>query len=123
MSNESFRIVISLGWMALLGAGCATTSTDPIAPTVESPPRTVVRYSEVQPEDLIPTEYRVRPGDVLKLSITDTIGPGVETVKTLRVSDSGTISLPLLGQVRVAGLTESEISQLVSKIYHEHLCL
>jgi protein involved in polysaccharide export with SLBB domain len=83
----------------------------------------VVKYSDVRPEDLIPpapADYRVHPGDVLELRFGDLVAPGVETVKRCRVSASGTISLPLIPPVHVAGLTEGEISATVYRVYSEH---
>ena len=79
-------------------------------------------YSDVRPEDLIPPapgSYRVQPGDVLALRIRDIVGPGIENVKMLRVSGSGKISLPLLGTVHVADLTEADINELLRRAYQK----
>ena len=48
--------------------------------------------------------------------MSDLVGPGVETVKVVRVSESGTISLPLIGQIHVAGLTAAEINEVLREI-------
>jgi protein involved in polysaccharide export with SLBB domain len=75
-----------------------------------------VRYSDVRPEDLIPPapgDYRVQPGDVVEVTITDLVAPGVETTKRCRVSAAGTISLPLVPPIPVAGLTEAQVNDAV----------
>ena len=83
--------------------------------TAVAPPRASrVRYTDPRPADLIPDgDYRVRPGDILEVRITDLVGPGVETITFMRVKESGRIALPLLGDLRVAGLTEAEIDRLI----------
>ena len=94
--------------------GCAARpGTSPRVLPVMHPPATAVPYSEVRPDDLIPDEYRVRPGDVLELSISDLVGPGVETTRVLRVKESGAMVLPLIGDLPVAGLTEAEVNDVV----------
>ena len=41
------------------------------------------------------------------------MGPGVETVKSVRVSESGNVSLPLVGQVPAQGLTEAQLETAI----------
>jgi polysaccharide export outer membrane protein len=51
-------------------------------------------------------EYRVGPGDVLDITVYDN-----DDLKTkVRVSNSGQIIMPLIGQVEVGGMSVSEIS-------------
>ncbi len=56
-------------------------------------------------------------GDVIRLSVNDLFGPGVERVRHLHVSPDGHISLPLLGQTKVAGMTEAQAEAAVAKAY------
>jgi protein involved in polysaccharide export with SLBB domain len=117
---KSLAAVIIIG----LACGCASEPARPITPPAAPAPAPSVRYSDVRPEDLIPSapgDYRVQPGDVLEVTVHDLVGPGVETVKVFRVSGLGTISLPLLGQIHVAGLTEEEINQVVREAFRQ-LC-
>jgi polysaccharide export outer membrane protein len=60
----------------------------------------------------VSTDYPIGPGDVLGISV-----PGVEELKdrTVRVSAEGTISLPLLGNVQAAGLSEAALREQLSK--------
>jgi hypothetical protein len=75
--------------------------------------------TDVRPEDLVPQPYRVHPGDVLALSLTDLVGPGIETTKLITVKGSGTIDLPLIGSVYVAGMTEEEIAKAIDDEYRK----
>ncbi len=67
--------------------------------------------TEPRPEDLIPMEeeYVVGPGDVVNIAIDDLVTPGAQDVSAQLVSESGYIRLPMLGSIRVDGLTELEI--------------
>jgi polysaccharide export outer membrane protein len=56
-------------------------------------------------------DYRIGPGDLLKVNVFD-----VESLdRTVRVSDSGTITLPLIGTLRVAELSERGAEQAVAQ--------
>ena len=57
-------------------------------------------------------DYPVGSGDVVRVSMADL--PELREVDT-RVDGSGTIGLPLLGEVHVAGLTEEEIQDLLAQ--------
>lgn len=63
------------------------------------------------------SEYRIGPQDLLEFSVF-----GLEELnKTVRVSEDGSISLPLIGDIQVEGLTKGEVekklSQLLEKDY------
>ena len=75
--------------------------------------------SPITPDDLkVPVEdYKIGPGDLLNVSITDLVGPGVETVKSTRVTDSGQISMPLVGAIPVSGQTAIELEKSIQKAY------
>lgn len=63
-------------------------------------------------------DYVIGKNDLLQISLTD-VTPGVETVKTARVSESGNISLPLIGQIPAAGLTEAQLERAIQQKYQE----
>ena len=63
-------------------------------------------------------DYLIGRNDLLSVSLTD-VTPGVETVKTTRVSESGNISLPLIGQVPAAGFTEHQLDQAIAQKYQD----
>ncbi len=62
-------------------------------------------------------EYKIGPQDLLEISVFGL----AELNKTVRVSGDGKISLPLLGDIKVEGLTRGEVekklSQLLEKDY------
>ena len=57
-------------------------------------------------------DYPVGPGDVVRVSMDDL--PELREVDA-RVDGSGSVGLPLLGEVHVAGLTEEETQDLLSQ--------
>jgi protein involved in polysaccharide export with SLBB domain/beta-lactamase regulating signal transducer with metallopeptidase domain len=77
--------------------------------------------SAIQPDDLKPAvqDYRTGPDDLLSVSITDLVGPGVETVKQARVSETGSISLPIVGVLSVKGLSAPEAEKTIAKAYQD----
>lgn len=56
-------------------------------------------------------DYPIGDGDVLKVTIANL--PEVDKVEA-RVSEHGLLSLPLIGEIQVAGLTEEETRQLIA---------
>jgi len=62
-------------------------------------------------------DYGISRNDVLTISISDLQQPGVDTVKQTRVSETGNISLPQIGQIRAEGLTEIELEQQIVEAY------
>ncbi len=62
-------------------------------------------------------DYKIGRNDLVTVSITDLVGQGVETTTTKRVSESGNVSLPLVGTVQVLGQTEPEAENAVRQAY------
>jgi polysaccharide export outer membrane protein len=54
------------------------------------------------------TDYPIGTGDVVEISV-----PAIEELRsrTVRISGDGTIALPFVGKIEVAGLTEEELQQ------------
>jgi len=77
--------------------------------------------SDPKPDDLIASDadYVVGKNDLLSVTINDLVGIGIETTKTTRVSESGNISLPLVGQIKATGLTEAELEQAIADAYNK----
>ncbi len=62
-------------------------------------------------------EYRVGPGDVLEISVFALESPQ-ETSRLLRaVADDGSVSLPWVGSVKVAGWTPREVEKEIAAAY------
>jgi protein involved in polysaccharide export with SLBB domain len=80
-----------------------------------------VNADNVKQADLIPskTDYVIGPNDLLSISITEIAGPGAESVKTTRVSESGRVSLPLVGSVPASGMTEADLEKSIAQKYRE----
>ena len=117
-----------LGLALCLLAGCAGTwaQENPPEPTVqtESPakesttpakePATPASTLGVTAASL--TEYTVSPEDLLDIQIMDV----PELTHTYRVSDSGTLSLPLLTEpITVGGLTLDQLSKVIAAKFKE----
>ena len=138
--EKSVGALPSLGWAALLGlslslAGCggpklpssdqlaAFRAAGPVQPTVDMD--TLVKARP-------PTEpYRVVKGDVLEIYMPDVIRAvtpertdaydwqtGRLQTRLCRVSEEGSIPLPAMGEIPVAGKMLSEVEAAIVKAYH-----
>jgi len=94
---------------------------DKIAPDYEETEEIFTQATDVKPEDLqIPNgDYPIGVSDLITVSITDLVSPGVETNRQVRVSETGKISLPLIGQVQAEGLTEAQLEQEIIAAYRD----
>ena len=106
--------------------GCSKKGAPPVSqkqvgttPKQEAPPGTNPRAA--QPASFAATAenaYRIGPFDVLDISVFQV----PELTKSVQVADSGTINLPLVGEVRVAGRTAQEVERdLTAKLGAEYL--
>ncbi|MGB7297260.1 MAG: polysaccharide biosynthesis/export family protein [Candidatus Aminicenantales bacterium] len=68
-----------------------------------------------QEEPSFVKEYRIGPKDLLEITVFEL----PELNQTVRVSEDGTITLPLLKQVKVDGLTKDELEQRISSLLEE----
>jgi protein involved in polysaccharide export with SLBB domain len=92
---------------------------DKIDPAIEEPDVAFASASLPRPEDLRAPigDYKISRNDTLTISISDLQGPGIETVKQTKVSESGNISLPYIGQVHAEGLTEIDLEKEIVAAY------
>ena len=60
------------------------------------------------------TEYRLGADDVISVTVFNE--PDL-TLKEARISSSGTIAMPLIGQVNVSGLTLTELENEIMRLY------
>lgn len=127
-------VVLELLFLVLLFAGCN--------PSVSSPEQ-VARFKEAglvqaaadldRLEKGKPGPYRVVPGDVLEFQmhaslrvvsseLPDWLKPSYSFREIesylVRISDSGTVTLPIIGDIQVAGKTLAEVEQTVKKAYY-----
>lgn len=62
-------------------------------------------------EEVGVSNYRLGPGDIISVTVFDEKELSVEKVK---LSDAGSISYPMLGEIKVLGLTVSALQQKVT---------
>jgi polysaccharide export outer membrane protein len=88
---------------------------------IEEPDERFATAQDVQASDLVavPQDYVIGRNDLLQVSITDLVQQGVETIKQMRVSESGYITLPLVGQVKALNLTEGQLEQAIVAAYKD----
>ncbi len=75
--------------------------------------------TSVRPDDLKANmdDYVIGRNDLIQVSITELVGPGIETLKQVRVSESGNISLPYINAIKAIGLTEAQLEQAIANEY------
>lgn len=84
---------------------------------IEQAADTSIVYTQPSAEDLIPNqlEYKLAPGDVIRVSIPQLISADQTDISTRVVDQSGRISLPIIGQMPAAGLTVEQVEEDVKK--------
>lgn len=124
------------GGVLILAAACAavakTETPPPVVAKIEAPatiaqtetPPSQAQAAQAVPQAATPTtavpntrpaDYVLGPGDVVKISVFQNPDLTVET----RVSESGEISYPLIGGVKVGGLTLQAAENLVAQRLRE----
>ena len=73
------------------------------------PPQVALTLSDAR------TDYRIGRQDLLEIKVFDV----EELNQTVRVSDDGSISMPLLGRLVVSGLTKTELEQMLARLLGE----
>lgn len=63
--------------------------------------------------EVVSEDYIIGPADQLRISIYNFPEPGTQFVDAFTVSDTGLVNLPDIGEVEVAGLTETEASDRI----------
>ena len=92
---------------------------DNIDPTVEEANPEFLGAAEPTADDasLSVEDYKLGPNDLIRITISDLEGPGIQTLLEKRVSETGNISLPYVGQIRVGGLSEAQLEEQIVKSY------
>jgi protein involved in polysaccharide export with SLBB domain len=128
-----FFVVTALA--AFSFSGCYNDALDPTqlgrfepTPTVnvildtlgvaDEPTPTYEGAEDPKPQDLIELEkdYVFGSGDVVRISIFELYQEGLSYVNDYVVTETGRISIPDVGLVRAAGLTEAQLEQEISDI-------
>lgn len=66
-------------------------------------------------QERVSTDYRIGPKDLLDISVFGLD----ELTKTVRVSEDGRISLPLVGEIEVEGITKADLEKKLSQLLEE----
>jgi polysaccharide biosynthesis/export protein len=92
---------------------------DKLNTSIDEPTSEFGNATDIRPEDSVatPSDYQIGRNDLVQISVQDLQQIGAETVKQARVSESGNISLPLIGQVQTVGYTEQQLEDIIAKKY------
>ncbi len=87
----------------------------PVATSTATDPGATTPAMSAPPAEGVDPNYRISPNDLMQFDVF-----GVPDMKRdVRVNASGEVSLPLIGQVPVAGLTTQAAEQLIADRYEE----
>jgi polysaccharide export outer membrane protein len=122
--------LLALTMGAFLGAGCATVPEGQgvLPPSAAAVPgiaeiNNALSSAALQTPSASP-DYRLGPEDLVQITLFNIpageVGVTPRTTEA-RVSQAGMLSLPLLGDVPVAGLTTSGLEQLLRGRYNQYL--
>jgi protein involved in polysaccharide export with SLBB domain len=81
-------------------------------------PSTWEGAEEPRPADVIAyeTDYTFGPGDIVRISIFELLQEGVPLINDYVVTETGKVSIPLVGVVDAKGLTESQLEEEIKRI-------
>lgn len=90
---------------------------------IEKADEPIAGLSEPTSRDLIPqvTEYVLGPGDLVQVTVFELINPGQESLQTRRVDELGFVRLPVIGQIKAAGMTTKKLEQQIINILHPNI--
>jgi polysaccharide biosynthesis/export protein len=124
--------------MMVVGACATGTGPEPKIPSVQVQAtqssaseinRTLATLAGSGPG--ISGDYRIGPEDLLQITLYNVTGETALTPSSdsrltprttvVRVSQQGILSLPLLGEIRVSGMTPSEVENALRKAYEKYI--
>ncbi len=140
MNTHHYYKVIAVFLLSMMVAGACATGTAPEA-TVSSARAQAVQSSASEINralvtlatntSTIPGDYRIGPEDLLQITLYNVTGDTSLTpssdarmtprTSTIRVSQQGIISLPLLGEIKVSGMTAAEVESTLRKKYDKYI--
>ena len=108
MGSRKYRSVgVLAGTLAL--AACEK-GIDPVVPAGDAGYAAIAVDQGAQ----LPQRYALSPGDVISVRVYDEAELSVDEIA---LDNAGIVSLPLIGDVRAAGLTATELSQAIEAAY------
>jgi len=83
---------------------------------IDEPQETYSEAEDPRPEDIIPYEqdYVIGTGDVVRISIYELQAEGRPYINDYQVTETGRISIPDVGIIRAAGLTERKLEEEIA---------
>ena len=108
------RSMAAMGQLSLLAAALALAACQrPIAPVV---PAGQAGYDAVvvDPASATPARYTLKPGDKIAVRV---YGESELSVSELIIDNAGTVSLPLIGDVRAISHTATELASQIEAAY------
>lgn len=116
---KSVKLAVLLGTLVLLLTGCTSNSNYKLLQTNNPEKAKNVKVSNRS------IEYRILPQDRLEIVLyknPEQGGTG-ENINTngILVNASGNISLPLIGRIKVGGLTQTEAAKRITQEYKQYL--
>jgi polysaccharide export outer membrane protein len=123
--KSSYRLFGCIALLSAVSACCGTAVAQYLGPAIStSAPTASVPQPAIQPE---PTDSAIMPGDIIsivtagvpELTTTSVTSPdnlnnnANQVISGLKVGPLGTITLPYIGTVKVAGLSPSEAAQFL----------
>jgi len=122
MQHELLRPAAALALaLGLLPFGTGRAEDAPAGPPAPSPEIRLEAHPVTAPPGPQPflrrggSDYRIGRQDLLQLTVFDL----KELDQTVRVADDGSITIPLLGRLQVAGLTKGELEALIARLLEE----
>ena len=124
--------ILALLFAGVLATGCATMPQPPTPtslPTSGPAPATEIANinrslisAAAQPSSPA-GDYRIGPEDMLQITLYNVPGDATATPRTtsVRVSQTGLINLPVLGEVSVTGSTVSGLEEKLRQLYDKYI--
>lgn len=85
---------------------------------IDEPEDLLPGVTQPEPADLIPEvrEYVFGPGDTASITVFELLTPGADAILTRRIDELGYVRLPVIGEVKVSGLTAKQLEQHIIDI-------
>ena len=123
-STATASILVAVA-LSLLIYGARTSrahdsTTQTSSPSTQSEDE-FARATDPTKDDLVAKaeDYRIGQNDLVQVNIEDLQKAGSETTKQARVSETGKITLPLIGEMPASGETEAGLQQAVAAAYQK----
>jgi len=122
MSSNARRLLVTaaIAWSLLVSVTAARAQTEPAEAPAEPPLELLAQPVQAQQAAQYAaavgparrSDYRIGRQDLLEIEVFDVD----ELKQTVRVADDGSITMPLLGRLAVAGLTKTELEEHVARL-------